>query len=200
MTGCLPRAFYERSALDVARDLLGCRLVRIQNGYRLAGTISEAEAYIGEEDQACHARAGRTPRTEIMYGPPGYAYIYFTYGMHWLLNAVTGQEGFPAAVLLRGMLPEEGLDHMADNRPELAHTIHWTDGPAKLTRALSLDGHQNGCDLCDPNGTLFIEETRQRFPDEQVTIGPRVGLFSVPEPWKSVPWRFKVSLNTSENE
>ena len=182
--------------MEVARHLLGCRLVRLENGQRLAGTICETEAYIGEEDQACHARHGRTPRTEIMYGPPGFAYIYFTYGMHWLLNAVTGPEGFPSAVLLRAILPEEGLDRMAYNRPELAQTPHWTDGPAKLTKALGLTGKQNGCDLCSSTGPLFIEETGFHIPDGRVSIGPRVGLFSVPEPWKSVPWRFKANLKT----
>ena len=104
----LPRSFYDRPAPQVAPQLVGCRLVRIYNGRRLAGLITETEAYQGEEDLACHARVGLTPRTEPMYGPPGHAYIYFTYGMHWLLNAVTDKEGVPAAVLIRGLLPTEG--------------------------------------------------------------------------------------------
>jgi DNA-3-methyladenine glycosylase len=190
----LPRSFYNRSALLVARDLLGCRLVRIQNGRRLSGVIVETEAYQGEEDQACHARAGRTPRTEVMYGQPGHAYIYFTYGMHWLLNAVAEPEGFPAAVLLRAIDPVENLDEMARNRPSLVNTRRWTDGPAKLTQALGLDGQLNASDLCDPSGVLFIESAGQVFPDDRVAVGPRVGLFTVPEPWKSIPWRFRVRI------
>ncbi len=190
----LPRSFFERSAPQVARDLLGCRLVRMQNGRRLSGIILETEAYQGEEDQGCHARAGRTPRTEVMYGPPGHAYIYFTYGMHWLLNAVAESEGFPAAVLLRSIAAVEAIDEMARNRPSLANTRHWTNGPAKLTQALGLDGRLNGCDLCDPSGELFIEAASQGLSEDQVETGPRVGLFTVPEPWKSVPWRFQAKI------
>ena len=184
--------FYKRSALKVARDLLGCRLVRVADGSRQSGIICETEAYIGEDDQACHARAGRTARTEIMYGPPGRAYIYFTYGMHWLLNAVTNPEGFPAAVLLRAIAPDKGLETMKKRRPTSAGTSHWTDGPAKLTQALAVDGKLNGCNLCDVNGPLWIEETGLRFSNDLVSVGPRVGLFTVPEPWKSMPWRFKL--------
>jgi len=190
----LPRPFYDRSTLQVARDLLGCRLVRVQKGVRLSGTILETEAYQGEADQGCHARAGRTPRTAVMYGPPGFAYIYFTYGMHWLLNAVTESKGFPAAVLLRSIAPLEGLEDMALNRPSLAHTRHWTDGPARLTQALDLTGRLNSCDLCDPSGELLIETASQVYREEEIETGPRVGLFSVSEPWKSIPWRFRVRI------
>jgi DNA-3-methyladenine glycosylase len=102
--------FYNRPAVEVARDLLGMRLVRILDGIRISGTIIETEAYAGEYDLACHARAGLTKRTAVMYGPPGRAYVYFTYGMHWLLNAVCLAEGDPAAVLIRAIEPEEGLD------------------------------------------------------------------------------------------
>lgn len=190
---CLPRSFYERPAVEVARQLLGCRLVRRQPGAsgdaRLEGIIVETEAYQGEEDQGCHARAGLTPRNQIMYGSPGYAYIYFTYGMHWLLNAVAAPRGYPAAVLLRAIRPAAGLEQMAANRPNLARTTHWTDGPAKLTQALALDGQFNGCDLCDPASGLWIE-AGQPVPDERILTGPRIGLFTVPEPWKSIPWRY----------
>ena len=195
---CLPRSFFDRTALQVARDLLGCHLVRLEassSGTRLVGIITETEAYQGEEDQGCHARAGRTPRTEVMYGPPGHAYIYFTYGMHWLLNAVTGPVGVPAAVLLRAMLPVEGQAVMVNHRPFLAYSKQWTNGPAKLTQALDLKGDLNGCDLCDPVSPLFIEDKNQSIPDEQVKVGPRVGLFTVPEPWKSIPWRFQVTMD-----
>ena len=94
----------------MARELLGCRLVRQLNGDRLAGIVVEAEAYIGEQDQACHAKVGKTPRTQVMYGPAGFSYVYFTYGMHWMLNVVTAKEGFPAAVLIRAIQPVEGIE------------------------------------------------------------------------------------------
>ena len=112
----LPREFYNRPTLTVARELIGTRLVRISEGSMLVGLITETEAYIGETDLACHAKAGRTPRTRVMYGPPGYAYVYFTYGNHWMLNAVTEQEGFPAAVLIRAIQPIEGMEVMSARR------------------------------------------------------------------------------------
>ena len=187
----LPRAFFARPTLEVARALLGARLVhREADGARVSGIILETEAYIGEEDQGCHARAGRTRRTAVMYGPPGHAYIYFTYGMHWLFNVVTEAEGFPAAVLVRALWPEEGLARMAERRAPRPRSA-WTDGPAKLCQALGIDGRYHGLDLCAPDAPLFIE-TAYTFPPESVTTGPRVGLNTVPEPWKSIPWRFRV--------
>lgn len=186
----LDRSFFDRPALQVTRDLLGMRMVRLDGGRRLSGTIVEAEAYIGEEDLGCHCKAGRTPRTRVMYGPPGHAYVYFTYGMHWMLNLVVEAEGFPAAVLIRAILPLEGLDVIAsrrDGQPE----ARWTDGPGKICQALNIDGSLNGADLCAPSAGLFIERGEPVL-DSSVTIGPRVGLNSVPEPWKSKPWRFLV--------
>ncbi len=186
----LPTSFYERATLTVARDLLGTRLVRLLNGKRVGGWIVETEAYVGEEDLGCHARAGRTPRTEVMYGPPGRAYVYFNYGMHWLLNVVTEGEGFPAAVLIRAIWPAEGLDVIAARRRGRPRR-HWTDGPAKLTQALAIDGTFNRCDLTTTEAGVWIEPGLP-IDDENVTKGPRVGLYSVPEPWKSIPWRFRV--------
>ncbi len=189
----IPRAFFARPTLQVARELLGARLVHRQpDGQRVSGLIVETEAYIGEEDQGCHARAGRTPRTAVMYGPPGHAYVYFTYGMHWLFNVVTEREGFPAAVLVRALWPLEGLEIIAARRAGRPRS-QWTDGPAKLCQALGIDGRHHGLDLCVPDAPLFLEFDRT-FPDESVTIGPRVGLNTVPEPWKSIPWRFRVHL------
>jgi DNA-3-methyladenine glycosylase len=186
----LPASFYDREVVTVARELLGMRLVRFLDGTRLTGIITEVEAYRGEEDQACHARHGRTLRTAIMYGPPGHAYIYFTYGMHWLLNCVTGPEGFPAAVLVRTIQPAEGLEIIAQHRIGVQKE-QWCNGPAKICRALSLDGKQNSTNLCDKKGNLWIEEG-SAFPDSQVITGSRVGIDSVPEPWRSIPWRFRV--------
>ena len=187
----IPRKFYQRDALDVARDLLGCRLVRTYNGQRLAGLIMETEAYQGEDDLGSHASAGKTPRTSVMYGPPGHAYVYFTYGIHWLLNAVTGQEGTPAAVLIRGIRPVEGQEVMVENRPYKAHKSGWTDGPAKLTQVLAIDGAFNTVDLCSKENNLWIE-TGETIPDKVVQRAARIGLNSVPEPWRSIPWRFVV--------
>ncbi len=183
--------FYARSALEVARDLLGCRLVRQLDGMRLVGSILETEAYQGEEDLGCHAAAGRTPRTAVMYGPPGHAYVYFTYGLHWLVNAVTENEGTPAAVLIRAIQPIEGMTLMAENRPFQAMKPGWTDGPAKLTQALGITGDFNGVDLCNQASKLWIEHG-ETIQDGDVDQTARVGLNTVPEPWKSIPWRFVV--------
>jgi DNA-3-methyladenine glycosylase len=186
----LPRSFFIQPTLEVARHLLGCRLVRLEGDRRLSGYITEVEAYRGEEDLGCHARAGRTPRTQVMYGPPGHAYVYFTYGMHWMLNFVTEAEGFPAAVLLRGIYPTEGLEVIAARRKGHPPAL-WMNGPAKICQALDIDRRFNGADLCAPEAELFLE-TGLTIPDSSVTIGPRVGLYTVPEPWKSISWRFLV--------
>lgn len=190
----LPREFYNRPTLTVARELIGARLVRISEGARLVGLITETEAYIGQTDLACHARAGLTPRTAVMFGPPGYAYVYFTYGNHWMLNAVTEREGFPAAVLIRAIQPIEGEEVMSARRKGRN-----TYGPGKLAQALGITKRENGVDLTvaghamgrSTDNDLWIE-SGVSVPDENVTIGPRVGLNTVPEPWFSKPWRFLV--------
>jgi len=186
-----PIEFYLQSTLLVARQLLGAHLVRILDGERVAGFITETEAYVGETDLACHARAGRTRRTHIMYGPPGRAYVYFTYGKHWMLNAVTEPEGFPAAVLIRAIDVVTGWE-VVESRRKGVNKSAWTDGPAKLTQALGIGPSQNGIDLTNTSSALWIEPGIV-ISDTNVTIGPRVGLYKVPEPWKLMPWRFLVN-------
>jgi DNA-3-methyladenine glycosylase len=193
LTSRLDRKFFNRPTLTVARELLGTRLVRLEGGERTAGIIVEAEAYIGEEDLGCHASAGYTPRTQVMYGLPGHAYVYFTYGMHWMLNFVTEQEAFPAAVLIRGILPTEGVERIATRRSGRPKQ-EWTNGPGKICSALAINRAQNGADLCALEAELFVEYG-VRISDSSVTNTPRVGLNSVPEPWKSVPWRFVARYN-----
>lgn len=190
----LPRTFFDRPTLQVARELLGTRLVRLENGERTAGIIVEAEAYIGEEDLGCHAHAGYTPRTKVLYGPPGHAYVYFTYGNYWMLNFVAEREGFPAAILIRGIVPTEGIERIASRRAGQPRQ-HWTDGPGKICLALAINKDQNEADLCVPDAELFVE-VGVSIPDSSVTTTPRVGLNSVPEPWKSIPWRFVARYET----
>ncbi len=186
----LPRTFYDRPTVVVARDLLGRVLVRMLDGERLAGRIVETEAYIGPEDLACHARAGRTARTNVLFGPPGHAYIYFTYGMHWMLNTVTENEGHGSGVLLRALEPLEGVERIAANRQAARGPMPpraWTSGPARLTQALQIDGSLKGTDL---TGDVLFIEPGEPVPDENVQTGPRVGITYTPEPWRSQPWRF----------
>ncbi len=182
----LPPSFYNRPTLTIARELLGARLVRILNGQKLVGVISETEAYIGQTDLACHAKAGLTQRTAPMFGPPGHAYVYFTYGNHWMLNVVTEKEGFPAAVLIRAIQPIEGIEVMMERRGGRD-----TFGPGKLTQALGITKSENNVNLTEANSSLWIE-AGQFIPNKSVTIGPRVGLNKTPEPWLSKPWRFLV--------
>jgi len=189
----LPRTFFSRPTRTVAREILGCLLVRHLNGNRLSGIIVEAEAYIGEEDLACHAKAGRTPRTQVMYGPAGFTYVYFTYGMHWMLNVVTEREEFPAAVLIRAIQPVEGIDLMRRLRGG-KEASDLCSGPAKLTQALEITRAQNGLDLCQSASGIIIEPYA-KFPGRSIAAGPRIGLGNTPEPWKSKPWRYAARDN-----
>ena len=182
----LPRDFYQRSTLNVARDLIGARLVRILEGQKLVGWITETEAYISQNDLACHAKAGITPRTQVMFGEAGHAYVYFTYGNHWMLNVVTERVGFPAAVLIRAIQPIQGVDVMMERR-----NGRDTFGPGKLCQALGITKSENGVDLTETTGGLWIE-AGMKVPNSLVTKGPRVGLNNTPEPWLSKPWRFLV--------
>ncbi|MGI6259197.1 MAG: DNA-3-methyladenine glycosylase [Anaerolineaceae bacterium] len=185
----LARNFFTRPAPQVAPALIGKRLVRLQNGKRLAGIITETEAYQGQNDLACHARVGRTKRTEPMFGQAGHAYIYFTYGMHWLFNIVTDEVHIPSAVLIRAIFPLEGISQMEENRPMLARTANWLNGPAKLTQGLGIDGALNEHDLCQTGSTIFLEDGITP-PEKLVRTSPRIGLGKTPEPWLSIPWRW----------
>ena len=182
----LPKSFYDRPTLTVARELIGARLIRILDSVKLVGIISETEAYISQKDLACHAKAGLTARTAVMFGKPGHAYVYFTYGNHWMLNTVTEREGFPAAVLIRAIQPIEGVEIMSARR-----SGRDTFGPGKLTQAMGITKSENGVDLTETTHGLWIE-AGVKVPNSLVTKGPRVGLNNTPEPWLSKPWRFLV--------
>lgn len=164
-------AFFDRPAEAVARDLLGCVLVSELDGGRAAGIIVETEAYTGPEDPACHAAAsiGRTQRNDPLFGPPGRAYVHMNYGIHWLLNAVTGPEGRPAGVLLRALEPLQGEELMRRRRgrPEL------TSGPARLARAMGVGPELQRHPLHRP--PLWIAEG-EPAPTEAVVRAPRVGI------------------------
>ncbi len=183
-------SFYEQSARKVARALLGQRIVHIVNGHRISGFLLETEAYDGESDGACHARSGKTTRNAPLYGLPGFSYVYFAYGIHWLLNVVTRPENEPAGVLFRAIFPDEGLEIIRSNRIGQKRK-NWCNGPAKLTQALAVDGKQNLFPLYDSNSSLHIEPGIL-IPDRFVHTSPRIGVDYTPEPWKSIEWRFFV--------
>ncbi len=172
--GKLPRAFYDRPALVVARETLGITLVREGPGGRQAGRIVEVEAYDGPEDAASHARSGPRGRAAVMFGPAGFAYIYLIYGIHHCLNLVTGPAGYPAAVLIRAIEPLEGI---ADR----------TNGPGLLCRALDIDRRLNGADL--EGDAIYLEGRGTPLRDEAVVARPRIGIKFAGEPWISQPWR-----------
>lgn len=194
----LPRNVYRRPVQTVARELLGKRLVRQIGNQRAAGYIIEAEAYDGELDQACHARSGKTRRNAMMYGEAGRAYVYFTYGMHWMLNCVSNEDGYPAAVLIRAIHPVEGFDIMRKNRAGIEEPL-WCNGPAKLTKALEITGELNGIDLCDPGSPLIIEEGIEIL-DNNIRTSARIGIQSTPEPWLTMPWRFFIEVPKNLNK
>jgi DNA-3-methyladenine glycosylase len=169
----LPRDFYVRDTEVVARDLLGCILECHTDAGVASGRIVETEAYLGEHDLACHAAAGRTRRTEPLYGPPGTAYVYFIYGVHWCFNAVTRDEGLPSAVLIRALEPVAGVDLMKERRPAARRDHDLTNGPGKLCAALGIDVRHNALPLSRP--PIAIREG-DRVPDGSVLITPRIGI------------------------
>lgn len=170
----LSRVFYARLTLRVAEDILGKLLVHNTPDGEIVGKIVEAEAYIGETDPACHAAHGLTPRTAVMYGEPGHAYVYFTYGMHYMFNVVTERAGFPGAVLIRAIEPLRGLDIMAHHRPLATGPHHLTNGPGKLCQAFGIDWRLNGIDLC--GAILFLEKAPGRTPPPAIRWTPRIGI------------------------
>lgn len=183
----MPRAFYARPVLTVARELLGKILVHETSAGLVSGRIVEAEAYRGPEDRAAHSYGGRrTPRTEAMYGPPGYAYVFFVYGMHWHFNVVTTRVGAPHAVLIRAVEPVEGRELMAARRglPPAARSL--TNGPGKLCQAFGIDRSSYGLDLTS-SPLYLVDGPRMRH-----ARSPRVGVDYAAE-WAGVPWRFFVA-------
>jgi DNA-3-methyladenine glycosylase len=187
------RNFFARPTLTVARALLGQRLVRELEGQRLGGRIVETEAYVGSNDSANHASKGRTPRTQIMFGPPGQAYIYLIYGIYYMLNVVTEAEGFPAAVLIRAVEPVEGLKIMEARRPHVKKNVNLTNGPGKLCQALAIDRGLHNWDLT--SGQKLWLEPAQSLSDEAIATGPRIGIgYARPED-QAAPWRFWIKDN-----
>lgn len=178
MRKVLGREFFDRRALVVARELMGMYLVRrIQRGRRAveeAYMITETEAYFGYEDQGSHAHRGQTPRNTPMFGPAGIIYVYFTYGMHWMLNLVCGSEGYPAAVLIRGV-GESAAD------PKL-------DGPGKLTKFLQIDKSLNALPLGKKAG-LWVEDRGVVVKSADIKKTPRIGIPNRGA-WTAKPWRF----------
>jgi DNA-3-methyladenine glycosylase len=185
----LSRRFFARPTLTVARELLNQRLVRVYQGERLSGIIVETEAYIGEDDSAAHSFHGRTSRTATMYGDPGKAYVYFTYGMHWMLNFVTEEEGFPAAVLVRALAPDEGIETMR----RLRGREPLTNGPAKLCQALAIDRSLLGEDTT--TGDRLFVERRPQIPEAKVQRTPRIGISHADALARERLWRFLVVSN-----
>ena len=176
----LPRDFYDRPTLDVTRDLIGKVLVHVVRGRATSGIVVEAEAYIGESDPACHAAPGRTKRNAPLYGPPGRAYVYLNYGIHHLVNAVTEEEGSPAAILIRALDPLEGVALMTRRRrATLPRRLDGDNarhglcrGPGNLTVALGIDLRQNGNDLT--SGPLRIED--HAMTPSALSWSPRIGI------------------------
>jgi DNA-3-methyladenine glycosylase len=164
----LERGFFARSALSVAKELIGKYLVRRVDGQETSVLVTETEAYVGPHDLACHASKGRTARTDVMFGPGGCWYVYFIYGMHWMLNVVTDCDDYPSAVLFRGAGP-------------------W-DGPARLTKALAIDKTFNAQPAA-PASALWIEDRGYRVPRGRVKRTPRIGV-EYSGPWAAKPYRF----------
>ena len=170
----LPPSFYDRDAALVARDLLGAVLRRTHPDGVVSGRIVETEAYLGPHDPACHAVAGRTARTWHLFGAPGIAYVYFIYGMHWCVNAVTREDGFGSAVLIRALEPLEGIPRMRLRRPKARRDAQLCNGPGKLCAALAIDRTLDGASLT--GASRLTIHAGHPIPDARVSVGPRIGI------------------------
>ena len=192
----LPRSFYRRDVVAVARGLLGQRLVSRVDGHRTSGVVVETEAYLGVSDKAAHTFGGRrTARNATMWGEGGHAYVYFVYGMHHCVNVVAGDEGDPVAVLVRALEPDEGEATMWHRRPAARRTTDLCSGPGKLCEAL---GITRGCDGADivSGDRVFVERLRQRaLPSIKIGSGPRIGVAYAGE-WQHEKLRFWVKGNS----
>ena len=182
----LDRAFYAASSPEVARRTLGKLLVRIVDGRRLSGVVVETEAYRGPRDPASHAYRGKTKRNEVMFGEPGHAYVYFTYGNHFCLNLTCEPAGAPAAVLVRAIEPQEGIETMKENSGK-QRVLDLANGPGKLTKALQIRGDLNGADLVTSE-RLFLEPGGT---PPRVATSSRVGITD----GTGRRWRYFVSGN-----
>ena len=180
----LRHSFYARPTLQVAEDLLGKVLVHRTRQGTASGVIVETEAYIGEDDPACHASFGRTARSEPLFGPPGFAYVYLNYGIHYLMNAVTEADGYPGAVLIRALQPLEGIELMKARRVPDGRGIDEHDlcrGPGNLTKALGITIKDNRLDLT--TSQLTIED--RGISVGAIATGPRIGIrVAVERPWR----------------
>lgn len=169
--------FFNRPTVAVARDLIGCYIVRRRNGKDARHMITETEAYDGEKDLACHASKGRTKRTEVLFGKPGILYIYFTYGMHWLLNVVTGPEGYAAGVLIR--------------------SVEETNGPARLTKKLNITGKLHSMPANKKSGLWFEERNPEK--NYKIVDSSRIGVAYAGPVWSKKKWRFVLKDSKKDN-
>jgi DNA-3-methyladenine glycosylase len=183
----IPRSFYAQDTIKVARRLLGKYLVRRHPDGTTVGKIVETEAYVGPHDLACHASKGRTRRTEVMFGAPGHAYVYFIYGVYWCLNIVTEEVGHASAVLIRALEPVEGLELMQKRRgTEKIHSL--ASGPGKLCLAMAIDKALNAADMARGN-VLYVED--RGAPPPKIIATARIGVDYAGK-WKDKPWRFLI--------
>ncbi|MEU0525885.1 DNA-3-methyladenine glycosylase [Streptomyces niveus] len=183
----LPRAFFNRPVLEVAPDLLGRTLLRRTAGGTIELRLTEVEAYAGDIDPGSHAYRGRTARNDVMFGPPGHAYVYFTYGMWHCLNLVCGPVGRASGVLLRAGEVLEGKDQVRERRVSARHDRELAKGPARLATGLDVDRGLNGTDVCAGDDSPLSVHTGTPPPGDQVRNGPRTGVGGEGAPH---PWRF----------
>jgi DNA-3-methyladenine glycosylase len=198
----LPRKFYNQPTLKVAKLLLGKFLVRKIGKRKVVGKIVETEAYVGPKDLASHASRGKTPRTEVMFGPPGHAYVYLIYGLNYCFNIVTERKDYPAAVLIRAVEPIEGIDLMCQHRKSIKRkksifnfsflTFNLTNGPGKLCQAFKIDKKLNNADLT--GNILWVEDRGIKISPKDIVATKRIGVDYAKE-YKDKPWRFYIKGN-----